>query len=116
MKTNTSKQQTKRIENLNASSPPMGRVLRLIYVDRDGKMSERLVRVTATDTSYWICIDLIKGQPERFLRAGLAVAQLVDDVQERQEIFERISAAGCCERRESNRPQATPRELCAPEF
>ncbi len=81
------------MENINATTPAPGTVVHLIYQAKDGKVSERLVFIIRADAAYWRGMDLVKGEPRCFRRAGLAVAERVDAPEEQQAILDRLVKA-----------------------
>jgi hypothetical protein len=79
------------MKNINSSIPAPGTVVRLMYVAKDGRMTERLVFITSADAAHWHGMDLVKGEPRCFRRQGLLVAERVETAEQQQQILDRLS-------------------------
>jgi hypothetical protein len=75
----------------NTPTPTPGTVLHLLYVAKDGRLSERLVRIYAASPTLWEGIDLIKAEPRRFRREQLFWAKSISDPEERHDVFFRLT-------------------------
>lgn len=75
----------------NTPTPPPGTVLHLLYVAKDGVLSERLVRIYAASATLWEGIDLIKSEPRRFRRRQLFWAKPIRDPEEQHDVFFRLT-------------------------
>lgn len=82
------------MKNINSSTPAPGSVVRLMYLAKDGKLSERLVFVVRADASHWRGMDPVKGEHRCFRREGLAVAELVESAEQQQAILDRLTKGG----------------------
>lgn len=80
------------MQNINASTPAPGTVVRLLYVAKDKTLSERLLFITRADATHWRGMDLVKGEPRCFRREGLALAELVETPEQRQAILDRLTS------------------------
>lgn len=82
------------MKNINASTPAPGSVVRIMYLAKDGKLSERLVFIVRADDKHWRGMDLLKNEHRCFRREGLAVAELVETPEQQQAILDRLTNGG----------------------
>jgi hypothetical protein len=79
------------MQNINATMPAPGTVVRLVYLDKNGRMTERLVFILRADDKHWRGMDMVKGEPRCFRREGLLVAEQVP-AEEQQAILDRLTS------------------------
>jgi hypothetical protein len=80
------------MQNINSSTPAPGTVVRLVYISKDNRMTERLVFILRADAAHWRGMDLVKGEPRCFRREGLLVAEQVQSAEEQQAILDRLAS------------------------
>ena len=61
--------------------------MHLLYLGQDGKLSERLMRVTSADTTHLRGVDLIKDAPRCFVCDRLFWAMPVNSTQEQDTLY-----------------------------
>ncbi len=79
--------------NINCNPPERGAIVHLIYVAKDGKMSERLVFIIRADSIHWHTIDMVKQERRCFLQKGLLLAEKIDTAEQQQTILDRLTKA-----------------------
>lgn len=71
-------------------TPIRDTVMHLLYLDKDGELSERLILVTSADATHWKGTDLVKNEFRCFRRASLFWAKPVTDSNEQHDVFYRL--------------------------